>query len=325
MPAPNAAALSRALHSPIKIFSGSSHPLLAAEICAYIGLELGKARVSRFSDGEVRVEIDESVRGADVYVVQPTCSPVNDSLMELLIMCDALKRASAGSISAVIPYFGYARQDRKAAPRAPISARLVTDLLSAAGVGRIIAMELHAGQIQGFFNGPVDHLYASPNVVPYLQTLRLHSPVVVSPDAGGVERARAYAKHLHASLAIVDKRRAAPNVAEVMNVIGDVDGCDVVLVDDMIDTAGTICQAARALKQRGALQVYAVATHAVLSGPAIERLAESAIDQVIVTNTIPLSEDAKRCDKLQVLSTATLFGEAIKRIHDLSSLSSLFD
>jgi ribose-phosphate pyrophosphokinase len=319
------AAPPRASRSPIKVFSGSSHPLLAAEICAYIDLQLGKARVSRFSDGEVRIEIDESVRGADVYVVQSTCSPVNDNIMELLIMCDALKRASAGSISAVIPYFGYARQDRKAAPRAPISARLVTDLLSAAGVDRIIAMELHAGQIQGFFNGPVDHLYASPSVVPYLQTLQLHSPVVVSPDAGGVERARAYAKHLHASLAIVDKRRAAPNVAEVMNVIGDVDGCDVVLVDDMIDTAGTICQAAAALKQRGALKVYAVATHAVLSGPAISRLSESAIDQVIVTNTIPLSEQATRCGKLQVLSTATLFGEAIKRIHDLSSLSSLFD
>ena len=318
-------ALAQTLTRPIKVFSGSSNVQLASEMCAYIGVELGRARVSRFSDGEVRVEIDESVRGADVYVVQSTCSPVNDNLMELLIMCDALKRASAGSISAVIPYFGYARQDRKAAPRAPISARLVTDLLSAAGVQRVIAMELHAGQIQGFFNGPVDHLYASPSVVPYLQTLDLNNPTVVSPDAGGVERARAYAKHLNADLAIVDKRRSAPNVAEVMNVIGEVEGCDVLLVDDMIDTAGTICAAATALKKRGAQRVYAVATHAVLSGPAISRLSQSEIDRVIVTNTIPLSEAAQRCDKLHVLSAATLFGEAIKRIHDLSSVSSLFD
>ena len=318
-------ALASTLLRPIKVFSGSSNVQLAQEMCAYIGVELGRARVSRFSDGEVRVEIDESVRGADVYVVQSTCSPVNDNLMELLIMCDALKRASAGSISAVIPYFGYARQDRKAAPRAPISARLVTDLLSAAGVQRVIAMELHAGQIQGFFNGPVDHLYASPSVVPYLQALELNNPTVVSPDAGGVERARAYAKHLDASLAIVDKRRSAPNVAEVMNVIGEVEGCDVLLVDDMIDTAGTICAAASVLKKRGAQRVYAVATHAVLSGPAISRLSQSEIDRVIVTNTIPLYEAAQRCDKLHVLSAATLFGEAIKRIHDLSSVSSLFD
>jgi ribose-phosphate pyrophosphokinase len=317
--------LTRSLPRPIKVFAGSSNVTLADEVCAYIGVERGRARVGRFSDGEVRVEIDESVRGADVYVVQSTCSPVNDNLMEMLIMCDALKRASAGSISAVIPYFGYARQDRKAAPRAPISARLITDLLTASGVDRVIAMELHAGQIQGFFNGPVDHLYASPVVVPYLQAIALHNPVVVSPDAGGVERARAYAKHLDASLAIVDKRRSAPNVAEVMNVIGDVEGSDVILVDDMIDTAGTICQAARVLKERGAQKVYAVATHAVLSGPAITRLSESAIDRVIVTNTIPLSEAAQRCDKLYVLSAATLFGEAIKRIHDLSSVSSLFD
>jgi len=317
--------LTRSLPRPIKVFAGSSNVTLADEMCAYIGVERGRARVGRFSDGEVRVEIDESVRGADVYVVQSTCSPVNDNLMEMLIMCDALKRASAGSISAVIPYFGYARQDRKAAPRAPISARLITDLLTASGVDRIIAMELHAGQIQGFFNGPVDHLYASPVVVPYLQAIELNNPVVVSPDAGGVERARAYAKHLDASLAIVDKRRSAPNVAEVMNVIGDVEGSDVVLVDDMIDTAGTICQAAKVLKERGAQKVYAVSTHAVLSGPAIARLTESVIDRVIVTNTIPLSEAAQRCDKLHVLSAATLFGEAIKRIHDLSSVSSLFD
>ena len=313
------------LSRPIKVFSGTSNPDFAHEISAYLGLELGRARVNSFSDGETREEIDESVRGADVYVIQSTSTPVNDNLMEMLIMFDALKRASAGSISAVIPYFGYARQDRKAIPRAPISARLVTDLITAAGADRIISMELHAGQIQGFFNGPVDHLYASPIVTPYIKSLGLTNPIVVSPDAGGVERARTYAKHLNASLAIVDKRRSAPNVAEVMNVIGDVEGGDIVLVDDMIDTAGTICQAAQVLKERGAHTVLAVTTHPVLSGPAIQRLSESMIDQVIVTNTIPLNQDAKQCEKIKVLSVAPLFAEAIKRIHDLSSVSSLFD
>ena len=313
------------LSRPIKVFSGTSNPDFAHEISAYLGLELGRARVNRFSDGETRVEIDESVRGADVYVIQSTSTPVNDNLMEMLIMFDALKRASAGSISAVIPYFGYARQDRKATPRAPISARLVTDLITAAGADRIISMELHAGQIQGFFNGPVDHLYASPIVTPYIKSLGLTNPIVVSPDAGGVERARTYAKHLNASLAIVDKRRSAPNVAEVMNVIGDVEGGDIVLVDDMIDTAGTICQAAQVLKERGARTVLAATTHPVLSGPAIQRLSESMIDQVIVTNTIPLNQDAKQCEKIKVLSVAPLFAEAIKRIHDLNSVSSLFD
>ena len=313
------------LSRPIKVFPGTSNPIFAQEIAACLGIEIGRARVNRFSDGEIRVEIDESVRGADVYVIQSTSTPVNDNLMEMLIMFDALKRASAGSISAVIPYFGYARQDRKAAPRAPISARLVTDLLTAAGADRIISMELHAGQIQGFFNGPVDHLYASPIVTPHIKSLDLANPIVVSPDAGGVERARTYAKHLNASLAIVDKRRSAPNVAEVMNVIGDVDGGDVVLVDDMIDTAGTICQAAKVLKERGAKTVLAVTTHPVLSGPAIQRLSESVIDQVIVTNTIPLNKDAQQCEKIKVLSVAPLFAEAIRRIHDLNSVSSLFD
>lgn len=317
--------LSDQLNRPIKVFSGSSNPIFAREVAECLGIEVGQARVSRFSDGEIRVEIDESVRGADVYVVQSTSTPVNDNLVEMLIMFDALKRASAGSISAVIPYFGYARQDRKAAPRAPISARLVTDLLSVAGADRIISMELHAGQIQGFFDGPVDHLYASPIVTPYLRELMLDHPVVVSPDAGGVERARTYAKHLNASLAIVDKRRSAPNVAEVMNVIGEVDQADVILVDDMIDTAGTICQAATALKNRGARSVIALATHPVLSGPAIQRLSESEIDRVIVTNTIPLTEEGQRCAKIKVLSVAPLFAEAIRRIHDLSSVSSLFD
>ena len=309
---------------PYRIFAGNSNPELAREICAYLGTELGDAKVGRFSDGEIRVEINESVRGADVYVIQSTCAPVNDNLMELLIMLDALKRASAGSISAVVPYFGYGRQDRKAAPRAPISARLVTDLISAAGANRIITMELHAGQIQGFFNGPVDHLYCSPVMLDYVQTLNLHNAVIVSPDAGGVERARAYGKRINAGLAIIDKRRAAPNVAEIMHIVGDVRDCDVILVDDMVDTAGTLCQGARALVEHGARRVFAISTHAVLSGPAITRLNESAIEQLIVSNTIPLSPAGRACPRLKVLSAANLFGEAIKRIHDLDSVSSLF-
>lgn len=306
------------------LFAGNSNPELAREICSYLDAELGRAKIGRFSDGEIRVEIDESVRGKDVYVVQSTSAPVNDNLMEMLIMLDALKRASAGSISAVIPYFGYARQDRKAAPRAPISARLVTDMLTVAGAGRIITMELHAGQIQGFFNGPVDHLYCSPVMLEYLRELDLENPVVVSPDAGGVERARAYAKRLNARMAIVDKRRSAPNVAEIMNIIGEVDGCDVLIVDDMIDTGGTLVQAAEALKGFGARRVYSVATHPVLSGPAITRISESCIEEVIVSNTIPLTSAGRACPKLKVLSAARIFGEAIKRIHSLDSVSSLF-
>lgn len=309
---------------PYRIFAGNSNPELAREICGYLGTELGDAKVGRFSDGEIRVEINESVRGADVYVIQSTCAPVNEHIMELLIMLDALKRASAGSISAVIPYFGYARQDRKAAPRAPISARLVTDLVSCAGAQRIITMELHAGQIQGFFNGPVDHLYCSPVMLDYAQSLDLHNPVIVSPDAGGVERARAYGKRLNAGLAIIDKRRAAPNVAEVMHIVGDVRDCDAILVDDMVDTAGTLCQGARALAAHGARRVFALATHAVLSGPAIQRLSESNIEQLITSNTIPLTPAGRACPRLKVLSAANLFGEAIKRIHDLDSVSSLF-
>ncbi len=309
---------------PYKIFAGNSNPELAREICAYLGTELGDAKVGRFSDGEIRVEINESVRGADVYVIQSTCAPVNEHLMELLIMLDALKRASAGSISAVVPYFGYARQDRKAAPRAPISARLVTDLISAAGAQRIITMELHAGQIQGFFNGPVDHLYCSPVMLDYIASLDLHNPVIVSPDAGGVERARAYGKRLNAGLAIIDKRRAAPNVAEIMHIVGDVRDCDAILVDDMVDTAGTLCQGARALADHGARRVFALATHSVLSGPAITRLNESNIESLITSNTIPLTPAGRACPKLKVLSAANLFGEAIKRIHDLDSVSSLF-
>ncbi len=309
----------------VRIFAGNSNPELAQSICAYLGTDLGSARVGRFSDGEIRVEIDESVRGADVYVIQSTCAPVNDNLMEMLIMTDALKRASAGSVSAVIPYFGYARQDRKAAPRAPISARLVTDLFSSAGANRLITMELHAGQIQGFFNGPVDHLYCSPVMLKYLRELELVNPVIVSPDAGGVERARTYAKKLNANLAIVDKRRGGPNVAEVMNLIGDVQGCDAILVDDMIDTAGTLCQAAETIKKFGARRVLAVATHPVLSGPAIGRLSECCLEEVIISDTIPLSSSGRACPKLKVLSVADIFGEAIKRIHDFDSVSSLFD
>jgi ribose-phosphate pyrophosphokinase len=308
----------------VKIFTGNSNPELAREICTYLGSELGEVRVGRFSDGEIRVEIEESVRGADVYVIQSTCTPTNDNIMELLIMLDAFKRASPMSVSAVIPYYGYARQDRKAAPRAPITARLVTDLISAAGVDRLITMELHAGQIQGFFNGPVDHLYASPIFLEHIRSIELTRPVIVSPDAGGVERARVYAKRLDAAIAIIDKRRESPNVAEVMHVIGDVEGRDALLVDDMIDTAGTLCHAAKALKQFGARRVFAAATHPVLSGPAISRITESELEQVIVANTIPLSPAGRACSKLKVLSAADVFGEAIKRIHRRDSVSSLF-
>jgi ribose-phosphate pyrophosphokinase len=309
----------------VRVFAGNSNPELARSICDYLGLQLGSARVGRFSDGEIRVEIDESVRGADVYLIQSTCAPVNENLMELLIMVDALKRASAGSVSAVIPYFGYARQDRKSAPRAPISARLITDMLTAAGVNRLITMELHAGQIQGFFNGPVDHLYTSPVMLKYLKSLELTRPVIVSPDAGGVERARAYAKKLNASLAIVDKRRAGPNVAEVMNLVGDVEDCDVIVVDDMIDTGGTLVQGAAALKSFGARRVFCCATHPVLSGPAISRISESCLEEVIVSDTVPLSSAGRACPKIRVLFVASILGEAIRRIHDFDSVSSLFD
>jgi ribose-phosphate pyrophosphokinase len=309
----------------VRVFAGNSNPELARSICDYLGLQLGNARVGRFSDGEIRVEIDESVRGADVYVIQSTCAPVNENLMELLIMVDALKRASAGSVSAVIPYFGYARQDRKSAPRAPISARLVTDMLASAGVNRLITMELHAGQIQGFFNGPVDHLYTSPVMMKYLKSLELTRPVIVSPDAGGVERARAYAKKLNASLAIVDKRRAGPNVAEIMNLVGDVQDCDVIVVDDMIDTGGTLVQGAEALKGFGARRVFCCATHPVLSGPAISRISESCLEEVIVSDTVPLSSAGRACPKIRVLSVSDILGEAIRRIHDFDSVSSLFE
>lgn len=306
------------------VFSGNSNPKLAQKIANYLELPLGRASVSRFSDGEVFARIQENVRGVDVYVIQPTCAPVNDNLMELLVMIDALKRASAGSITAVIPYYGYARQDRKAAPRTPITAKLVADLLSASGVDRVVAMDLHAAQIQGFFNKPFDHLYALPVFLDHLQPRFSEPPVFVSPDAGGVERTRAYAKRLGADLAIIDKRREAKNVSEVMHIIGDVEDRDCVILDDMIDTAGTMTNAARALKETGAKRVLAAATHPVLSGPAVERIVDSPLEEVIVTDTIPLRAEAEATGRFRVLSVAGLLGEAIKRIHHSDSVSSLF-
>lgn len=308
----------------ICIFGGNANPQLAEAIATYLEIPLGRARCSRFSDGEVFSEIKENVRGVDVYVVQPTCAPVNDNLMELLVMTDALKRASAGSVTLVMPYYGYARQDRKVAPRTPITAKLVADLISAAGCDRVVAMDLHAGQIQGFFNLPFDHLYAMPVFLDYLRPRFRDLPVLVSPDAGGVERTRAYAKRLGADLAIIDKRRERANVSEVMHIIGAVEGRDCVILDDMIDTAGTMTQAARALMNEGARSVIAAATHPVLSGPAIERIMDSPIQEVIVTDTIPLREEAEQSGKFEVLSVARILGEAIKRIHNSDSVSSLF-
>ncbi|QSQ28004.1 ribose-phosphate pyrophosphokinase [Pyxidicoccus parkwayensis] len=309
-----------------KVFAGNSNPGLAHRICEYLKRPLGKAEVGRFSDGEIHVEIGENVRGHDVFILQSTCPPANDHLMELLIMCDALKRASAGSITAVMPYYGYARQDRKVAPRTPITAKLIADLLEVAGAERVVSMDMHAGQIQGFFNIPSDHLYGSPV---FLEDLRKRFPdsqelVIVSPDAGGVERARAYSKRLNTGLAIIDKRRPRPNASEVMNLIGDVNGKDAVLVDDMVDTAGTLAQAAAALKAKGARRVVAYAVHPILSGPAIQRITDSVLEEVVFTDTVPLSPAAQACPKIRVLTTERLFGEAIARIHRADSLSSLF-
>jgi ribose-phosphate pyrophosphokinase len=308
----------------LKIFSGNSNIPLARDICGSLGVSLAQAKVKAFSDGEIMVEIGENVRGRDVYVIQSTCAPSNQNLMELLIMVDALKRASAKRITAVIPYFGYARQDRKVAPRTPITSKLVADLITTAGTARVLTMDLHAGQIQGFFNIPVDHLYAAPVVLADVKDRLPGRVVVVSPDAGGTERARAFAKRLDAGLAIIDKRRSGPNVSEVMHIIGDVDNEVCLIVDDMIDTAGTLCQAARALKDQGAREVYASATHAVLSGPALERINESCLREVVVTNTIPVAEKISGCPKLRCLSVADLLAEAIKRIHGDESVSSLF-
>ncbi|NLC71856.1 MAG: ribose-phosphate pyrophosphokinase [Desulfuromonadaceae bacterium] len=308
----------------LKIFTGNSNPKLAREICDTLDLPLGKAKVKTFSDGEIQVEIQENVRGADVYVIQSTCAPTNNNLMELLVMMDALKRASAARIDAVIPYFGYARQDRKVAPRTPITAKLVADLISVSGAQRILTMDLHAGQIQGFFNIPVDHLYAAPVILGDIRSRFGEDVVVVSPDAGGAERARAYAKRLNTSLAIIDKRRNKPNVSEIMNVIGEVEGRICILIDDMIDTAGTLCQAADALMAKGAQEVYGCATHAVLSGPALERIERSSLKEVMVTNTIPVADKQEKCAKIRCLSVADLLGEAIRRINHDQSVSSLF-
>jgi ribose-phosphate pyrophosphokinase len=309
----------------LKIFSGNANPALAREICDHLSVPLARATVKTFSDGEIMVEINENVRGRDVFVVQPTCQPANQNLMELLVMIDALKRASAARITAVIPYFGYARQDRKVAPRTPITSKLVADLITTAGAQRVLCVDLHAGQIQGFFNIPVDHLYAAPVILEDIKArFDDDNLVVVSPDAGGTERARAFAKRLNAGLAIIDKRRSAANISEVMHLIGDVEGRTCIIIDDMIDTAGTLCQAAAALKQHGAKDVYATATHPVLSGPALERISQSCLKEVLVSNTIPADEKAQQCKSLRVVSVARLLGEAISRIHGDESVSSLF-
>ncbi|MEZ4405619.1 MAG: ribose-phosphate pyrophosphokinase [Polyangiales bacterium] len=308
----------------ISLFSGNANLHLAAAIAQHLEVPLGRVKVGRFSDGEIAVEIGENVRGVDVYLVQSTCTPVNDSLMEMLIMADALRRSSAASITAVIPYFGYARQDRKVAGRTPITAKLVADLITTARIDRVVTIDLHAGQIQGFFNIPVDNLYAMPVLLEEIRALNLSDAVMVSPDAGGVERARAYAKRLSASLAIIDKRRERANVSEVMHIIGDVKDRDCVLLDDMIDTAGTLTNAAKALHEAGARSVYAAATHAVLSGPAVARIVDSPLTEVIITDTIPLRDEARGNKKFRVATLGRLLGEAIRRIHNSDSISSLF-
>jgi ribose-phosphate pyrophosphokinase len=307
----------------LKLLTGNANRPLAEEIARDLHLPLADAEVSSFSDGEVFVQINENVRGADVFVIQPTCPPVNDNLMELLVMIDALKRASARRITTVLPYYGYARQDRKVQPRVPISAKLVADLLTAAGTDRVLALDLHAGQIQGFFDIPVDHLFAAPVMIDYLGKKDLADPVVVAPDAGGVERARAIAKRMRAGLAIIDKRREGPNVSLFMHLIGDVKGKDVVIIDDMIDTGGTVVQAVEALKREGAQRILACGVHPVLSGPAIARIEGSPIEEVMVTNSIPLGPE-KRSKKITVLTVAPLLAEAIRRIHGEESVSTLF-
>lgn len=308
----------------LKIFSGNANQALAQEICQKMNIALGNALVGRFSDGEINVQIVDNVRGMDVFVVQPTASPVNRHLMELLIMIDALKRASAARITAVLPYYGYSRQDRKVQPRVPITSKLVADLITSAGANRVLTIDLHAGQIQGFFNIPVDNLFAAPVILDYLRSKKFKNLTVVSPDAGGVERARAFAKRLEAALAIIDKRRDKPNVAQVMHIIGDVKDHDCLLLDDMVDTAGTLTEGASALKANGANRIFAACSHAVLSGPAIKRINESTLEEVIATNTIALDSKQQECKKLTVLSVAPLLAEAITRIHEETSLSSLF-
>jgi len=307
------------------LFSGNANPVLAQEIATHLGVELGKAKVGRFSDGEVDVELYQNVRARDVFVIQPTCTPTNENLMELLVMVDALKRASARRITAVIPYFGYARQDRRPrSTRVPISAKVVANLLETVGVERVLTMDLHADQIQGFFDIPVDNIYASPVLLSDLKSKDYPDLVVVSPDVGGVVRARALAKQLGCDLAIIDKRRPRSNVSEVMHVIGEIDGRNCVIMDDMIDTAGTLVKAAEVLKERGAKKVYAYCTHPVFSGPAIERIAKSMIDEVVISNTIPLTDSARACKNIRQLSVAFLFAETIRRISDGESVTSLF-
>ena len=308
----------------LRIFTGSAHPALGEAIARFLGVPLGRAHLSRFSDGEVWFQIQDNVRGADVFVVQPTGPPVNENLMELLVMLDAFKRSSASRITAVMPYYGYARQDRKDKPRVPISAKLVADLLTAAGTDRVLTMDLHAAQIQGFFNVPVDHLFAAPVILDYVMRLKLPKLTVVSPDAGGVERARAYAKRLDAALAIVDKRREAPNVAEVHQVVGDVEGRSALIVDDMVDTGGTLAKVAQAIKEAGAREVLASSSHAVLSGQAVEKIEASPLSKLIVTDSIPLAEEKRRSGKVVVLSIAELMGKAIRNIHEEASVTSLF-
>ena len=307
----------------LRIFTGNANIELAEKICKFLKIELGKAKVAKFSDGEIQVEIEESVRGMDTFLVQPTCPPVSHNLMELLIMLDAVKRASASRITVVIPYYGYARQDRKVAPRTSISARLVANLITLAGASRILAMDLHAGQIQGFFDIPVDHLYALPAQFEYLKKIQGET-VIVSPDAGGVERARELGKRMNSSIAIIDKRREKANVSKVMHIVGNVKNKVAILLDDMIDTGGTIVQAAEAIMENGAKAVYACCTHPVLSGKAVERIKNSPIQELVATNTIPLSDEAKQLDKIKVLDVSPILGEAIKRIHRDESVSSLF-
>lgn len=314
------------MNKTLSIFGGNSNPQLTRDVAEYVGTPEGKSRVERFADGEIFIEIGENVRNVNCFIVQSTCTPPNRNLMELLIMIDALKRASAGSIVAVLPYFGYARQDRKVKPRTPISSKLVADLLTAAGATRVVSVDLHAGQIQGFFNIPFDHLFASPVLIDRLERhgYKGEDTVVVSPDAGGVERARIYSKALGCALAIIDKRRDKPNVSQVLHLIGDVKGKKAILVDDMIDTAGTLCNAAQAVMDHGATEVVAAATHGVFSGPAMERINNSALSKVLVSDTISQVERQKLCDKLEVLGMGRLLGEAVKRIHHGDSISSLF-
>jgi ribose-phosphate pyrophosphokinase len=313
----------RPVNGELKVFFGNANPSLAQEICRRLQIPSGQTNLNTFSDGELYVQIMENVRGKDVFVIQPTCWPVNDNMMELLIMIDAFKRSSAARITAVIPYYGYARQDRKDKPRVAISSKLVADLLTAAGADRVLTMDLHAGQIQGFFNIPVDHLFAAPVLIDYLQKLKLHDLTIVSPDAGGVERARAFAKRLDAELAIVDKRRTAPNTAEVMHVIGHVSGRNVIICDDMVDTAGTLVNTVVALRKQKAKRIISCATHGVLSGPAIDRLRKAPLEEIILTNTVPIGAP-KLLPNMKVLSVAGLLAEAIRSIHEETSVSNLF-